>query len=150
MRFRDINLHPSDRELRVFALLWLVGFGLMGLVAAWRGGALGSGVALGWQPPWRAPLAFWGVALAGSLLGTAWPAALRPIYAAWMVAVFPIGWTVTQVLLIVIYFLIFTAVALVFRVTGRDALRRSFDRKAESYWIPRPPPPGVDEYFRQS
>ncbi len=150
MTFRDINFHPSDKDLRVFAVLWLAGFGLMGVLTAWRGGAFGSGVPVGWLVPWRTPLAFWGVALAGSLVGLAWPAALRPIYVGWMVAVFPIGWTVSQVLLLVIFFVIFTAVSVVFRLMGRDALRRAFDRPAESYWIRRPPSPDMDQYFRQS
>jgi hypothetical protein len=150
MTFRDINFHPSDRDLRIFALLWLTGFGLLGAITAWRGGAFGSGVPFGWQAPWLTPLVIWSVAAAGSALGAVWPAGLRPIYVGWMVAVFPIGWTVSQVLLIVIYFVIFTPVAVVFRLIGRDALHRVFDRQASSYWIRRPPAPDVGEYFRQS
>jgi hypothetical protein len=150
MTFRDINFHPSDRDLRVFAALWLAGFGLLGLLTAWRGGALSSGVAMGWHAPWTTPIVIWSVAAIGSALGAIWPAGLRPIYVGWMVAVFPIGWTVSQLLLIIIFFVIFTAVAVVFRLIGRDALHRTFDRSAESYWIRRPMAPGVEQYFRQS
>jgi hypothetical protein len=74
----------------------------------------------------------------------------RHLVGGWMVAVFPIGWTVSQLLLIIIFFVIFTAVAVVFRLIGRDALHRTFDRSAESYWIRRPMAPGVEQYFRQS
>ncbi len=150
MTFRDINFHPSDREMRIFAALWFVGFGLLGLVTAWRGGAFSSAVPIGWRAPWLAPLIIWSVAVAGSALGAAWPAALRPIYVAWMVAVFPIGWTVSLLLLLIVYFVLFTSVAVVFRLIGRDALRRRFDRQSGSYWVRRPEAPAVEEYFRQS
>lgn len=150
MNFRDINFHPSDRDVRIFAAIWLVGFGLLGLLSAWRVGAWDSAVPIGWHAPWRLPVASWSLAVAGSVVGTVWPAALRPIYVAWTVAVFPIGWTVSQVILLVTFFGLFSACAVVFRLIGRDALHRSFDRDAPSYWIRRPAAPEVEQYFRQS
>jgi hypothetical protein len=135
MNFKDINFNPDDRELRIFSLLWLVGFGLFGAAVAWRGGT--------WAP------AFWGVAVAGCALGLVAPRAMRPIYVAWMVAAFPIGWTVSLVLLALVYYVIFTAFGLVFRLAGRDALGRSFDRKAATYWVPRRQAEGMERYFKQ-
>ena len=150
MTFRDIDFHPNDKKLRTFAVLWLVGFGLLALLVAWRVGGMSPGAPIAWQLRWRAPIALCGVAIVGSVVGLAWPAALRPIYVAWMVAAFPIGWAVNQAVLLVIFYGLFTAVSLVLRLIGRDALHRSFDRDAASYWIQRPAPRGVDRYFRQS
>jgi hypothetical protein len=47
------------------------------------------------------------------------------------------------------YYLLLTPVGLVFRLIGRDPLRRRFDRNATTYWIARRPPETSDRYFHQ-
>ena len=47
-----------------------------------------------------------------------------------------------------LYFLVFTPIALAFRLIGRDALRRSADREAKTYWEPYRPDRGLDRYLR--
>lgn len=135
MRFKEINFNPGTRELRIFALLWLAGFGAAGALVAWRGGT--------WAP------VVWGAAIAGGVVGALAPRALRPVYVAWMVAAFPLGWTVSLVLLALVYYAVFTPLALIFRLLRRDVLGRTFDRQAESYWVRRPPAPGLERYFKQ-
>jgi hypothetical protein len=137
MTFSDINFHPDDHELRVFSAIWLVGFAVFGIVAAWRGGAFSAGIPLGWHAPWRPALVFWGLALIGAAVGLAAPRAMRPVFVAWMVAAFPIGWTVSLLLLALVYYVVFTGFGLLFRAMRRDALGRCFDRTASSYWVPR-------------
>jgi Saxitoxin biosynthesis operon protein SxtJ len=39
-----------------------------------------------------------------------------------MVLVFPIGWTISHAILGVVFYLIFSPAALLFRIIGRDAL----------------------------
>jgi len=76
------------------------------------------------------------------------PRALRWVFVGWMIAVFPIGWVVSHVLLGVIFFALFTPIAIVFRLIGRDPLRlRTTD--AETHWLPKPPPPGPESYYHQ-
>jgi hypothetical protein len=145
----EINWNPNRRQLRQFASIWLVGFVLVGLLVAWRAGALASGVPIGWHRPWTAPLIIWAVALAGSLVSLAVPAAALWVYRVWMGVAFPIGWAVSHLLLVVMYYVVFTGVGLVFRLIGRDPLHRRFDRSAASYWIRRPPTPDVDRYFKR-
>ena len=53
------------------------------------------------------------------------PEWLRSIYVGWMVLAFPIGWTVSQVMLAVMFFGLFTPIGLVFRLIGRDPLQRA-------------------------
>jgi hypothetical protein len=48
-----------------------------------------------------------------------------------------------------LYYLLLTPVSLVFRLLGRDALRRQFDPQADSYWVPRETPKDKRSYFRQ-
>ena len=67
------------------------------------------------------------------------PTALRPGYRLWMKVAHLIGGVVTAVVLIVNFILIFTPVALVLRITGRDHLQRDFSRKNKTYWVKREP-----------
>lgn len=137
MRWSDIPFSPSPRMLRQFAALWLVFFGGM---AAWQGMMRGRVEA-------AAALAVVAVAVGG--LGLVRPALVRPIFVGWMVLAFPIGWAVSLVLLGLIYYGLFTPIALAFRLAGRDALRLRPRPKADTYWTPRPAVADIRRYFRQ-
>ena len=139
----EIDWKPDASKLRQFALTWLVGFGVIGLIVAWRVGALtGSG-------RWVAPVVLWCLGASVGLLGLAAPAAVRPIYMFWMALALPIGWVVSHVILAVVYFGVFTPVALVFRLIGRDALQRRFDPAAPSYWVARDASASSENYLNQ-
>lgn len=64
--------------------------------------------------------------------------ALRPGYAGWMKVAHLIGSVVTTAILAVVFFLLFTPVALVLKLFGKDYLERKIDRSALSYWHRRP------------
>ena len=66
-----------------------------------------------------------------------------------MVAVFPIGWTMSKVIMAVIFYGVFTPVAVLFRLMGRDALHLRRQPNADTYWLPKPQAAGVGQYFRQ-
>jgi hypothetical protein len=137
MRWSDIPFSPQPRMLRQFAGLWLAFFG--GL-AAWQGivrGRVGVAVAL-------AALA---VVIGG--LGLLRPQLIRPIFVGWMVLAFPIGWTVSLVLLGLVYYGLFLPIGLVFRLVGRDALQLRPRPDATTYWTSRPEVADVRRYFRQ-
>jgi hypothetical protein len=51
--------------------------------------------------------------------------------------------------LAVIFYVVLTPVALVFRLIGRDALARRLDADNESYWEERPPASEPARYLRQ-
>jgi hypothetical protein len=55
----------------------------------------------------------------------------------------------SYVILTMMFYLILTPVALVFKLIGRDALHRRFEPAAPTYWIKRTPPATVKRYFRQ-
>ena len=60
----------------------------------------------------------------------------------------PLGWVISHLLLAILFFAVFTPVALVFRLIGRDALRRR-RRARETYWIRRSPATDPGWYFCQ-
>lgn len=136
MQWSDVIAKPTPKLLRQFAGLWLIVFPLLAAVRVWRGHA----------DNWAIGLAVVGVVV--GLLGLVKPEAMRPIYSGWMLAAFPIGWTVSQLMLLVLFYLVFTPVGLVFRLMRRDALnlRR---RDVTSYWAVKPRAARAEDYFRQ-
>jgi hypothetical protein len=133
----EINHNPSRRDLWVFGLGLPAFAGLIGFLN-WRRGHETSAQVL-----WIA-----GAALLLAFL--ALPFARRYLYLGWMYAVFPIAFTVSHVVLGVLYFGVLTPVAFLMRLAGRDPLQRKFDRAASSYWLPHEPTRDTERYFRQS
>jgi hypothetical protein len=87
--------------------------------------------------------------LAFGLLGLAEPKAVRWLFVGCMVLAFPIGWVVSLLSLIVVYFGILTPVAVFFRWRGRDMLHRKAAPAQSSFWAPKEMPQDVRRYFRQ-
>lgn len=77
---------------------------------------------------------FFYVAGAFLLSGLAVPRALAPIEWAWMKMAHAMGIVMTNVILILTYFLAITPIAILMKVFGKDPLNRKFDRDAASYW----------------
>ena len=98
---------------------------------------------------WRTPSIFVLVGGAIVAIGIAAPVVLKPVYVGWLMVAYPISWTISNVLLAATYFLVFTTFATIFRVVGRDELRRSFDPKASTYWRERRRTPAASQYFKQ-
>jgi hypothetical protein len=138
MQWTDVIKPPPAKTLRQFGMLSLVVFGGLAAWQTWNGNT-GTGT-----------MVLWGAAAVIGGLGLVAPAAVKPIYVAWMVVAFPIGWTVSKVVLAAMLYLVFTPMALVFRLIGRDALDMRLRRPAgESYWKAKQPARSGDEYLRQ-
>ena len=133
----QIRTQASDRNLRSFAALQLPFF----LVLAW----------LMWRAGWSPilPSMIATVSVAVLVVGLTSPAWIRPLYIAWMTAVYPIGWLVSRLALAVVFFGILTPIAWLRRRRQRDLLNQDPDPAASSYWQSRRSrrPPG--DYFRQ-
>jgi hypothetical protein len=136
MSLLEINWKPEQRQLRQFASLWFGFFGLIGLLCLLRKGSL--------------PLtAVWWVVASVGVAGVVWPAVMRPAYVVWMGLAAPIGWTVSHLLLLTVFYLVVTPVGLVMRLLGYDPLERRIDPAAKSYWIPHDPGAEPARYFKQ-
>jgi TRAP-type C4-dicarboxylate transport system permease small subunit len=136
MQWSDVIAPPSRKVLRQFAGLWLVVFGGLAGWRAWQGQTDG----------WNQALAIGALVVGG--IGLVRPMAIRFLYTGWMIAAFPIGWMLSRLVLALTFYALFTPVALIFRLRGRDALGlHRGDRR--SYWIARPGPETADTYFRQ-
>lgn len=124
---------PSDRS---FGFTFAVVFALLGGWLYWRGNQYGLPAFL--------------VSAAFAFLSLTIPRLLHPLNVVWMKFGLLLNKIVSPIVLGAIFFIVITPVGLFFRVTGRDALRRAFEKSASTYWIERTPPgPNSSSFPRQ-
>ena len=140
-----IPWNPTDRQLRQFGACALVALPLLGWLA------LGRSDPTTWTAEQTSIFVVFAVSAGlGGLLAWCRPRALKYPFLAATLLTMPIGMVVGELLLLIIYFAIFTPVALWFRLIGRDALKRRLEPDSASYWTPKAQPTDVQQYFRQS
>jgi hypothetical protein len=132
----EINRNPTPRQLRQFAVLCVVFCGVAGLLLH-RAGHEG------------AALAVWLGGGALGLAGLAAPATIRPVFIGMSLAAYPIGWVISHVLIVAIWVLVITPIALLLRARGKDLLEQRFDAGRPSYWTPREADRPPERYLRQ-
>ncbi|HET6880648.1 MAG TPA: SxtJ family membrane protein [Pirellulales bacterium] len=133
----DINFHPSTRTLRQFAALLAL---FLLAISRWQ-------YAIHGRP--MAALALASAAILAGALGIVAPAALRWLFVGLTLATYPIGWLMSWLLLGALYYLVFTPIALGFRLARRDPLERDYNEAVETYWTEKPSVNDVRRYFRQ-
>ena len=114
---------PDRQELRKFGLIFATGMvTIFGLLLPWLA-----------ERPW--PMWPWIVAavFAGSALVL--PVALKPVYFLWMKIGHVLGLINTRIILGVVFFLIFTPVALLFHLLGKDPMQRRMNAAASTYRV---------------
>jgi len=137
MTFSDLPRNPSAKTLRQFAAAWLVLFLAFGAHQYFGKDHQRTGIVLS------------ALAVVIGCAGLLKPAAVRWIFVGWMVLAFPIGWLVSQILLIMLFYLVLTPVAMLFRWRGRDLLARKPSVGRSSFWLPKQTPEDVRSYLRQ-
>jgi hypothetical protein len=135
MTWSDIPWRPKTQILRQFSGLWLLFFAAVGWLYWWEHRPLLGGCLLG-------------AALALGLAGLVYPTVMRPIFVGWLVVVFPIGWLVLHLALVVIYFGVMTPLAAWFRWRGRDLLQLRHDPEQTTLWAAKPMPTNIGQYYR--
>ena len=68
------------------------------------------------------------------IIGLYAPRLVRSIFVGWMILAFPIGWVISHLTLGILYYLLFTPVAIAFRIAKRDRLVLRRQPEAQSYW----------------
>jgi RsiW-degrading membrane proteinase PrsW (M82 family) len=130
-------LAPDDRMLRQFAALWIAFFAAFAVAQEFQHHRHVLVLVLGILAATVGPI------------GLVWPRAIKPIFVGWMVLVFPIGWAISHAILGILFYLMFSPVALLFRIIGRDALALKPRRNFASYWSLKRKPKDKSEYLRQ-
>lgn len=143
----EVNWNPPAKQLRSFGWICLVAFGVLGTWLRYRQTLFG----FEFQPDTAAMVAraLWGIAAVSALLALVAPRALRPLHVLLTAISLPIGLVISHVLMALLYYGLFTPLALIFRIIGRDALDRRFEPDAVTYWTKRKPVTDRKQYFRQ-
>jgi hypothetical protein len=135
--YKELNTHPTRRDLLSFGLIFA---GAMGLFGAYT--------YLGSHHDLAAATRLW--IFGGAVLVLAQlPVIGRWLYILWMAFGLTLGFFTAPLMMFVIYALVMVPVALVFKLTKRDLMRRSLDPKAGSYWEPYPRSDDPASYYRQ-
>ncbi len=120
------HLRLSEKELKKFGLLVGSVFVVLSGIGMYRGWSIvGTGTLL----------------LAGIVLlscGMFLPESLKQAYRVWMAAAFAIGWLVSRLILLILFYFVLTPVGFLARIFEKEFLDTDFRKKKESYWIPKP------------
>ena len=123
-------------DLKWFGLIVAACFGILGAISRLRGHPAAADT-------------LWIIGGAMTVMYYALPPVQPLIYDIWMGITYPIGWAVSHLMLIIMFFGIITPVAVVMRLFGRDPLHRTFDRSSDDYWVLHDPGTNADRYFWQ-
>ena len=136
MIWSDIDFQPTERKLRTFAGLF---FAAATTLATWQAWA---------HQRWLIAGMVFSAGVIVGVLGILRPLTVRCVYIGMTVASFPIGWMMSHLLLAIVYFGLITPLAVIFRLTGRDALRLRRSPQTTSYLKNKPAPTNSQTYFR--
>ncbi len=117
------NIKSGKSELKKFGITIGIVLGLMGMWFLWRG--KGGSYAL------------LGSSILFLSLSFIYPLLLKPVQKLWMSLAVLLGWLMTRVILIILFYLVVTPIALLAKLCGKDFLNTKLDRNAKSYWITR-------------
>jgi len=122
MILEEIKGIKSDRkDLRNFGITIGIALGVLGGLLLWR----------------EKPSYFYCIiaAIAFLLSGFAFPAVLKPFQKVWMTISILMGWFMTRIILIILFYAILTPIGLIARLCGKKFIDRAFNKNAKSYWI---------------
>jgi TRAP-type uncharacterized transport system fused permease subunit len=111
---------PTNSDYRKFGLFLAALFLLIGLFPLWR----------------HDPPRWWAVTIAAVLIlaALAFPIAIRPLFQASLKVGGVLGWINTRILLSAMFYLVFTPVGLVLRLTRRNVPTWAKRSRQPSYW----------------
>ena len=141
--FKEVNWQPDTAARRTFAKSLIIGFPCVALVFLLVG-KLSSGA---WNLEFALKLGGFGAGF--GVLFYAMPAIAKPFYVVWYALACCIGLIVGNVLLGLIFYVLVTGIGLLKRLGRRQAIRKTPDPQATTYWADAPPAPEPKRYYRQ-
>jgi len=120
--------HPKIKDLKTFALIWSLIFLIVGLYPLFTDN----------------PVRLWAMVLMIVFLLIAFikPSLLNSFYKIWMNIGEFIGNIISKVIMMVLFYGMFTPIAFILKLLGKDLLRKKLDKNCSSYWIKREEQPG--------
>jgi hypothetical protein len=134
VHWSEIEWDPSPRKLRQFGAIGFAALVVLAILTSIQGRAALAGYAAA-------------LAMAVGTLAIQRPTALRLLFVGLIVVGFPVGWTVSHLLLALVYFGLVTPLGWSLRLLGRDSLRLKAYPAQASFWEARPPGQTPDRYL---
>jgi cytochrome b subunit of formate dehydrogenase len=75
--------------------------------------------------------------LAGTFLvfsGIVFPSILKPLNTGWMTIAVILGFVMTRIILMILYYMVLTPISLIAKITGKKFIEKGFDKKKHTYW----------------
>jgi len=136
-----LDLKPEERVVRQFAWFAVIGLPVLAgfvlrLMGAfeWSHAALLTAAAVG--------VSQLGLYLAGVRVIS------RALFLGLSILFVPVGFVISHVLMLVVYYLVLTPIALVMRMAGRDVIGKKLDPNAKTYWHERAGKRPAASYFK--
>lgn len=123
----DINRNPDLKTLRNFGLI-LAAFCIAGCL--------------------RQPLLWISVAVIVAAISLIAPKSLKPMFVGLSIVTYPLGWLISRLLLLVVFFAAVLPTGLVLRLLGHDPMKRRFEPAASTYWESKKTPRDPESYLR--
>ena len=134
--FQHVKWRPDARELRRFAIAMLIGFSLLGLLAAWRANGIGT-----------TSIVLWSIGIFLAVAAFV-PGLGRVAYLGVYLPTSIIGYVVSNVMLALMFFVVITPLGIVLRLMGKDLLQERRE-KDKTQWKPVKTIKTEDSYYRQ-
>lgn len=133
--FSDLPLNPTERTLRQFAGAWFLVF----FIAAFRYFVHGHKTA---------SIALVLIGLVG-VAGLVKPLLVKHLFLGATIAAYPLGWMLTQIILMIMFYVVLTPIAFIARWRGHDPLQLRRRTARSTFWAPRGEPPPPENYLKQ-
>ena len=114
------NIKSARSDLRKFGVLMAVVIGLLGAMSLWRGKSYHPHLLV--------------VSVMFLVSGLCVPAILKHVYRAWMSGAVVLGWVVTRLILLILFYAVLTPIGLLTRLLRKELLSLRFESGLDTYW----------------
>ena len=130
------NIKTGKKDLRNFGLILALLLSLIASFLLWRGRD-------------NAEILFI-ISVLFLLSSLIMPKILIPIYKPWMFIALSIGWLMTRIIMIVLFYAVVTPIGVIIRSVKKDFLNLEFNNDIDSYWVrKKKEKPGKSNYENQ-
>lgn len=119
----------TTKDLRTFEFIWALIFAVIAFYPLFSG----SGDIRLWA---------FGVSMLFVLIALIKPTLLTGFYHTWIKVGEFIGGIVSKVIMFILFYGMFAPIGIIFRLLGKDLLKKKWDTSVKSYWIEREEQPG--------
>ena len=139
MSFMQINWNPRKDDIRNFGIMTLIMLPLISSLLLWK-----QHINITWA------FAISGI---GAIFFMACLFSYRTgrfLYLSLMLLVYPIGLTISFLMIVLLYYAIIAPMGIVFKFLKKDPLHREFNGSINTYWVKHKDRKDINSYYRLS